>query len=61
MEQLMQRVKESEQSGVPHDETDLKNIDHLIIRRQSALRKGRYRRFSEEVEQQNQDAGNNSD
>jgi hypothetical protein len=61
MEQLMRKVKEAEQSGVPHDETDLKNIDHLTIRRQIALRKGRYRRFSEEVEQQNQDAGDNSD
>jgi hypothetical protein len=61
MEQLTKKVKEAEQSGVPHDETDLKNIDHLTIRRQIALRKGRYRRFSEEVEQQNQDAGDNSD
>lgn len=48
--QLMSKVKEAEQSGIPHDETNLENIDHLTIRHQIALRKGRYRRFTEEIE-----------
>jgi hypothetical protein len=50
--QLMSKVKEVEQSGIPHDETNLENIDHLTIRRQVATRKGRYRRFTEEVERE---------
>jgi hypothetical protein len=48
--QLMSKVKEAEQSGIPHNETNLENIDHLTIRRQVAMRKGRYRRFTEEIE-----------
>jgi hypothetical protein len=51
--QLMSKVREAEKSGTPHDETDLKNIDHLTMSRQVAMRKGRYRRFSLEVEEQN--------
>lgn len=51
--QLMSKVRETEKSGAPHDETDLKNIDHLTMSRQVATRKGRYRRFSPEVEEQN--------
>ncbi|MFI5094910.1 MAG: hypothetical protein ACHQIK_15820 [Candidatus Acidiferrales bacterium] len=42
MEHLWNKVKEAEHSGVSHNETDLKNIDHLSISRRIASRRGRY-------------------
>jgi hypothetical protein len=53
LDQLMSKVKEANKNGVPHYETDLKNIDHLTISRPVATRKGRYRRFTPEIEKQN--------
>jgi hypothetical protein len=54
IEQLWKKVKEAEHSGVTHNETDLKHIDHLSISRRIASRRGRYRLFSEEIEASSQ-------